>query len=186
VNPSPRTFSSRHLDRQRIRHARADGYGRHRHLYLHDTVRALASSLAATRPDGVTWLDYGCGKGGFIDEIRALGLFASITGYDPAISTFRARPSGTYDLVTCLDVIDTVEAKYLDAVLRDVAALTACLAVFDCLTRPKAESPLQPHAPFYWTHLVRQHMDVVETRVEFPGMQDFERAVIVAAPRKAT
>jgi hypothetical protein len=182
MNP-PRTFSSGHLDRHRARHTSADGYGRHRHLYLYDTVRALARSLADTHPQGVTWLDYGCGKGGFIEEIRPLGLFASITGHDPAVTTFRARPSGTYDLVTCLDVIDIVEPKYLDAVLRDVAAFTAGLAVFDCLTRPRPDSPLRPHAPFYWTHLVQQHMDVVKTQVEFPGMEGFERAVIVAAPR---
>ena len=173
VNHPPRTFSSGHLDQQRIRHARADGYGRHRHLYLHDTIRALAHSLTASRPDGVTWLDYGCGKGGFIGEIRPLGLFATITGYDPAVATVRTRPAATYDLATCLDVIDIVEAKYLDAVLRDVAAFTAGLAVFDCLTRPKAESTLQPHAPFYWTHPRRPAHGGGEDAGRVPGHAGF-------------
>ena len=133
----------------------------------------------------MSWLDYGCGKGGFIEQIRPLGLFAAITGYDPAVTAFRARPTGTYDLVTCLDVIDIAEPRYLDALLQDVAGFTAGLAIFDCLTRPKASSTLRPHPPFFWAAIVRRHMDVVETRVEFPDMQDFERAVIVAAPRKA-
>ena len=108
-------------------------------------------------------------------------MFTYTIGHDPAVTTFRARPSRTYDLVTCLDVIDIVEPKYLDAVPLDVATFTAGLAVFDCLTRPRPDSPLRPYAQFYWTHRIQQHMDVVKTQVEFPGMEGFERAVIVAA-----
>jgi hypothetical protein len=70
--------------------------------------------------------------------------------------------------------------------LEDVAALTGGLAVFDLLTMPKLTSRLTPHRPFYWTQLVRRHMDVVESTVEFPGMQDFERVLIVAAPQQTT
>lgn len=179
-----RTYSSAHIDRQRAAHAKAEGYGRHRHLYLHDTMRRLAARLRSARPAGeLTWLDYGCGKGGFIEEIRPLGLFTAITGYDPAVAAFRDRPRDRQNLVTCLDVLDIVEPRFLDAVLADVAGLTGGLTMFDVLTMPKATSRLTPHPPFYWTHLVRQHMDVVETTVEFPGMQDFERVIIVAVPR---
>jgi len=35
------THSSGHIRRQREAHARSDGYGRHQHLYLHDTMRRL-------------------------------------------------------------------------------------------------------------------------------------------------
>jgi len=176
----PDTFSSSHIRRQREAHAKADGYGRHRHLYLHDTMRRLARQLQAT-----SWLDYGCGKGGFIEQIRPLGLFGTIVGYDPAVDAFAARPEGRFDLVTCLHVLDAVEPRFVDAVLADVVSLTGGLAVFDLLTMPKASSTLRPHRPFYWTHLLRKHMDVVEDIVEFPGMPDLERVVIVAAPRPA-
>ena len=132
----------------------------------------------------MSWLDYGCGKGGFIEQIRPFGLFATITGYDPAVPSFQARPATPHHLVTCLDVLDKVEEAFLDAVLADIAALTSDLAVFDHLTLPKLGSGLRPHPPFYWTQLARRHMDVVETTMEFPGMQDFERAVIVAEPRR--
>jgi len=183
----PQTYSSAHIRRQREAHARADGYGRHRHIYLHDTMRRLAAQLRQTRPIGeLSWLDYGCGKGGFIEQIRPLALFTTIAGYDPAVPAFQARPDGRHDLVTCLDVLDKVETGFVDAVLTDVAAFTSGLAVFDHLTLPKLGSSLRPHPPYYWTQLVRRHMDVVETTTEFPGMQDFERAVIVAAPRGLT
>lgn len=184
MSDPPQTYSPAHLRRQRDSHARADGYGRHRHLYLHDRMRQLARDLSRTKPEGhLTWLDYGCGKGGFIEEIRPLALFAAIAGHDPAVEAFRARPEGRYDLVTCLDVIDVIEPGFLGAVLEDVAAFTGGLALFDCLTRPKPGATVKPHPPFYWSHLVRQHLDVVETKVEFPGMDGFERAVILATPR---
>jgi len=173
--PPFQTFSGSHIRRQREAHAKTDGYGRHRHLYLHDTLRRLAQQLNAR-----SWLDYGCGKGGFIEQIHPLDLFASIAGYDPAVEAFAARPEGRFDVVTCLDVIDIVEPRFLAALLDDVAAYTDGLAVFDVLTKPNR---LRPHAPFHWTGLVRQHMDVVESRVEFPRMQDLERVVIIAAPR---
>jgi Methyltransferase domain len=179
-------YTANHLRRQREAHVRVDGYGRHRHLYLHDLIRRLAQNLRAAKPRSpLTWLDYGCGKGGFIDQIRPLGLFDEIAGYDPAVDMFSARPtSGSYDVVSCLDVLDVVEARFITAVLVDVAAHTAGLALFDHLTRPKAGT-LKPHPPFYWAFLIGQHMAVGETNVEFPGMDGFERAVIIAAPRAA-
>jgi hypothetical protein len=80
-------------------------------------------------------------------------------------------------------VLDIVEARFLGNVLNDVAALTGRAAVFDCLTRPKPDGGLRPHPPFFWSYLVSQHMNVVETTTEFPGMEGFERVVIQAAPR---
>jgi len=184
VTQKPETYSTSHLRRQREVHARTDGYGRHRHLYLHDLMRYLAAVLRTAKPTGdLTWLDYGCGKGGFIEQIRPLALFDTITGHDPAVETFRARPDRPYDLVTCLDVLDVVEPGFQDAVVADVAVLAGGFAVFDCLTKPKLTATLRPHPPFYWAQKVRRHMDVTETRVEFPGMQDFERALIIAVPR---
>ncbi|MGH7153368.1 MAG: methyltransferase domain-containing protein [Acetobacteraceae bacterium] len=179
----PQTYSSGHLRRFREAH-RTDAYGRHRHLYLHDAMREIATSLRSAKPtEHLSWLDYGCGKGGFIDEVRPLGLFATIVGYDPAVEAFHARPDRRFDAVTCLDVLDIVEPRFLSNVLADVAALTDGVALFDCLCRPKPGTPLRPHPPFYWSHLVGQHMSVAETKVEFSGMDGFERAIIRAMPR---
>jgi Methyltransferase domain len=183
----PQTYSAAHVGRMREAHARADEYGRHRHLYLHDLMRQIAKNLSQTvQGDNLSWLDYGCGKGGFIEQIRPLDLFTTIRGYDPAVETFAARPEGRFDLVTCLDVLDVVEPQFLGNVINDVAALTGRIAVFNCLTRPNPSGGLHQHPPSYWSRLVGQHMPVVETRTEFPGMEGFERVVIQAAPRAFT
>lgn len=164
-------------------HRSVDGYGQHRHLYLHDTMRDISRKLRATKSGELpTWLDYGCGKGRFLKEMEPLKLFSAAVGYDPAVDAFHRKPAGTYDLVTCLDVLDMVEQKYIEAVLDDVARYTAGLAVFDCFCRPKASSSLKRHAPFYWSYLVGRRMRVLETKVEFPGMESFERAIITAVP----
>jgi hypothetical protein len=110
-------------------------------------------------------------------------LFGSATGYDPAVHEFRGRLAGPYDVVTCLDVLDIVEPRFLDAVLADIAGLTAGLAVIDCLTRPKPGGVLKPHPAFYWTLQIQRHMRVVETSREFPAPDGFERAVIIATSR---
>lgn len=179
-----KTYSDAHLRQQKDAHAREDGYGRHRHLYLHDTMRQIAAGLRQSgQTRDLTWLDYGCGKGGFIEEILPLGLFATIRGYDPALDAFASRPERRFDLVTCLDVLDVVEASLLSNVLNDIAALTGRLALFDCLTRPKFGSQLRPHPPFYWSYRVGQHMNVRETKTEFHGIEGFERIVIQASPR---
>ncbi len=179
----PQTFSAAHLRRQRDAHARADGYGRHRHLYLQDTFVRLARRLrdAAGRP-GIDWLDYGCGKGTFIDQIAPFGLFNRISGYDPAVEAFRSRPQRRHDLVTCLDVLDVVEPRFRAELLEELAALASGVVLLDCLTRPRPGGALQPHPPFYWSTLVRQHLKVLATRIEFAGMDGFERVLILAAP----
>jgi hypothetical protein len=176
------TYTRSHVERQQTAHARADGYGRHRHLYLHGTLQRVAQDLrsAAGGSGTLAWLDYGCGKGNFIGEVKSLALFDTMTGYDPAVHAYRQRPAGTFDAVTCLDVLDIVEPRFLDAVLDDIAQLTAGFAVIDCLTRPKPGGALRPHPPFFWAHLVKRHMNVVNTTVEFPGMTGFERVIITA------
>jgi 2-polyprenyl-3-methyl-5-hydroxy-6-metoxy-1,4-benzoquinol methylase len=133
-------------------------------------MRQLAVSLRERRLAAeLRWLDYGCGKGGFIEEISPLGLFSTITGYDPVVAAFQVRPQGRYDLVTCLHVLDVVETNFFDAVLADIAAFTGGIAVFDVLILPKPIDGLRPHKPFYWAEIVRRQMDVVEARVESPA-----------------
>ena len=67
-----------------MQHRTVDGYGRHRHDYLPPRIASLARSLATERPNGLHWLDYGCGKGTFLDEIRPLGLSRASPATIPA------------------------------------------------------------------------------------------------------
>lgn len=178
-----RTFSIRQIESHRAEHARADGYGRHRHLYLHDTMRRLCDGLGF-RIGGLSLLDYGCGKGGFLQEMQTLGLFAETAGYDPAVAEFRTHPDHTYNIVVCLDVLDMVEPRFLHPVLDDIAQLATDIVLFDVLTMPTG-GRLRPHPPFYWAMLIRERLKVVETRVEFASMAGFERAIILASPAQS-
>ena len=177
----PGTFSKDHLDKQRRAHASSDGYGRHHHYYLDEILRGV---IARAGGGELSWLDYGCGKGTFMERIRPLGLFGEITGFDPAVADFATRPTGQRDVVTCLDVLDTVEPQYREPVLREIAGLTRHFAVFDCVTRPKRGGRLPRLAPGFWTKFVGRVLDVVEERVEYAGMEGLERVVLVTAPRR--
>ncbi len=179
---APGTFSPDHLETQRRAHALSDGYGRHHHYYLDAVMRDVAARAGSGGE--VTWLDYGCGKGTFMERVQPMGLFGAIAGYDPAVSQFAQRPVGQSDVVTCLDVLDTVEPQYREAVLRDIAGLARQFAVFDCLTRPKRGGRLQRLAPGFWAKYVGRVLDVIEQRVEYAGMEGLERVVLVAAPRR--
>ena len=179
---APGTFSPDHLEAQRRAHAVSDGYGRHHHYYLDTVMRDVAARAGDSGE--VSWLDYGCGKGTFMERVRPLGLFGAIAGYDPAVSEFAERPAGQSDVVTCLDVLDTVEPEYREAVLRDIAGLTRRFAVFDCLTRPKRGGRLQRLAPSFWAKFVGRVLDVVEQRVEYASMEGLERVVLITAPRR--
>ncbi len=180
----PQLYSTAHLRRQRDSHAQTDGYGRHRHVYLQDRIQRLVRDLRAqTATTGLAWLDYGCGKGTFIEQIQPLGLFSTAAGYDPAVDEYQQQPEGRFDLVTCLDVLDIAEPRFVPAILSAIAALTDRAALFDCLTRPKPGATMRPHPPYHWTNLVGQVMTVLDTVIEFPGLEGFERVLILAAPQ---
>jgi 2-polyprenyl-3-methyl-5-hydroxy-6-metoxy-1,4-benzoquinol methylase len=178
-----RTFTSEHQRHLQRNHAESEDYGTHRHLYLHDTMRGLASEFMAAEQRAPSLFDYGCGKGRFIEEMRRLDVFGEISGYDPGFAAFAAAPDGRYDIVTCLDVLDAAEQRFRDDVIADVARLTAHRAVFDCLTKPLPKSGFAPHPPFHWMSLVAKSMAVVKTEIHFRGLDGFERAVIVARPQ---
>lgn len=79
-------------------------------------------------------LDYGTGKGALVQRLRAeLPATVQVHGYDPAISAYAAKPHGSVDILTCLDVLEHIEMSSIDAVLRDIHALTRefCYLVID-------------------------------------------------------
>ena len=178
---APQTFSPAHLRRLRSQHATSDEYGRHRHLYLHDMMRALAADFAAAEGHRASLLDYGCGKGRFLEELRALDVFGDIDGYDPAVGSFNTRPQTHYDFVTCCDVLDASE-RFVDAVIQDIAQIAKHTAIFDCLTKPAPKSGFAPHPPYYWIERVAKQMQIVKTEMQFLGLAGHERAVIIAKP----
>src|SRR5438045_9130959 len=66
-----------------------------------------------------TLLDYGCGKGTLKSALQGLCPDLDIREYDPAMPGKTAMPKPA-DAVVCLDVLEHIEPKFLDAVLRHI------------------------------------------------------------------
>lgn len=182
------TTSDSHLQRHRDHHVSHPEFGTHRHPYLHDTMRQLAASLSGNEAPSL--LDYGCGKGVFLREMARLTLFRYIRGYDPAMPAFQARPAQTYDMVTCLDVLDQLEDGYVEPAIRDVAQFTGRFAVFSLITRQSAEfEHLHPRSGPAWREIVERHLAVSDMTIrpstpeEIAQGASLERVILTAEPR---
>jgi len=76
------------------------------------------------RPFLNTALDYGCGKGTLAEAFPSL----TWSEYDPGIPGKDTVPEGTFDLVTCTDVLEHVEPHLIEGVLTQLAEKTkTCL-----------------------------------------------------------
>jgi 2-polyprenyl-3-methyl-5-hydroxy-6-metoxy-1,4-benzoquinol methylase len=186
-----RTYSEAWLRRHRETHASHALFGTHRHPYLLDKVRQLALSLAGPGGERPSLLDYGCGKGVFLREMGRTGLFRYVRGFDPAIEAFKARPAQQYDLVVCLDVLDQLEAEFVEPVIRDVAQFTGRTALLDVITvQTPALAHLDPRSAETWREIIRRHMQVAEMTVRQSTPEELqqgacpERTIILATPSR--
>lgn len=110
-------------------------------------------------------LDYGTGKGRLVARLRReLPEAVTVLGYDPAIEAFSRRIEQPVDILTCLDVLEHIEMDSIDAVLREIAALTRrfCYLVIDLQPAQKtladgrnAHILLAP--PDWWVARLSQH-----------------------------
>jgi len=89
-----------------------------------------------------TVLDYGCGKGHFISYIKEKFPDVNIVGYDIANPIYSENPSGQFDLVVCLDVMEHIEFGLLSDVLTDIKNKTSNIFVTTIANYPaKAQLP---------------------------------------------
>lgn len=118
-----------------------------RALHLADPAfgnRATGSGVAARLPHALkrmheygvcsSVLDYGTGKGLLVERLReTLPREILLDGYDPAVERWSDHPKQSYDIVTCLDVLEHVEIESIDAALKDIVSLTKgfCYVVVD-------------------------------------------------------
>ena len=79
-------------------------------------------------------LDYGTGKGRLVKHLRSkLPNNILVNGFDPAVDRWLQKPSHSFDILTCLDVLEHVEPESIDAVFSDIKALTNnfCFLIID-------------------------------------------------------
>jgi len=107
-----KTISNEYKQLNKKLHKSISGYGKiaesktRKPLHVIKTVRA--GSL----------LDYGCGKGKLVEVLRKELPEIHYAEYDPAIEEKEIVPSGSFDLVTCTDVLEHIEPEYLHNVLH--------------------------------------------------------------------
>ena len=70
--------------------------------------RPMAKMLKASMFDNKRILDYGCGKGFDVEQLKSLGF--DITGYEPfASDKYLQVPSGKFDIITNNYVLNVIE-----------------------------------------------------------------------------
>jgi hypothetical protein len=87
----------------------------------------------AKRYDVQSILDYGAGQGRLGIALRKAGFVAR--DYDPAIPGWDGRPSFS-DMVNCTDVLEHVEPRKLDTVLKHIRILARKVVFIVVATRP--------------------------------------------------
>jgi len=109
-------ISPSYLAEQVILHASPRGYGG-RGAKWAEMVRHLMTKYRVS-----SVLDYGCGQGTLVAELRRKARGVRFSEYDPAIPSKAQLPSFA-DLVVCTDVLEHIEHDKLDAVLAHVRLL---------------------------------------------------------------
>ena len=128
-------------------------------------LRFIRPEIQLLRP--ATVLDYGCGQSKLIDLLE-LGYPASLVRYDPAIPAIAQKPSGLFDLLINVDVLEHIEETDLDAVLSEMRGFCHdALIIID--TRPakkllsdgrNAHVTIRPHD--WWRERLSRHFSHLE------------------------
>lgn len=132
--------------------------------------------------DARTLLDYGCGKGELArvleHTIHSRGLF--LCEYDPGIQGKDTRPSGSYDLLVCLDVMEHIEPDHLNEVMEHFKDLIGKFGFFVISNRyAKAVLPDGRNAhlivenPAWWESVFKTYFTRVEVKYNAPRSETY-------------
>lgn len=84
-------------------------------------------------------LDYGCGKGHFLEHLKNKYGHLKVEGYDVANPEYSKLNVGQYDLVTCFDVLEHVEFNAMGAVLSEIYEKTSRWFICSIANYPAAK-----------------------------------------------
>jgi hypothetical protein len=132
--PRSSLISVPYLETQRELHAAPRGYGGKGDKWA-DAVVAVA-----TERECFSILDYGCGQGTLMRELRGRDLAnRRLAEYDPAIPGKDGLPSFA-DLVVCTDVLEHIEPDRLSSVLAHLKSLARRAVFVVIATRPASKT----------------------------------------------
>lgn len=99
-------------------------------------------------------LDYGCGAGKTFDSLKPE---IEITNYDPWIPEFSKFPSGKFDIVTCVAVLNNVDQQFMDDVLTNLKEFTRGPVLINISIRPD-NTPVE-----FYMESIKKHFKVIRT-----------------------
>lgn len=107
-------------------------------------------------------LDYGCGRSTLV-EILAGDLGARFVRYDPAIPDYSAPPSGAFDLLINVDVLEHIPEPMIDGILAEMRSHAEnAIIIIDTKAASQilpngenAHCTLRPHA--WWRAKLLEH-----------------------------
>ena len=85
---------------------------------------ALISTAASYTINNV--LDFGTGQGGLITSMKKEVELKNIkfVGYDPAVKAYQSKPTSSFDIVTCIDVLEHISREDIMNILQDINSHT--------------------------------------------------------------
>jgi 2-polyprenyl-3-methyl-5-hydroxy-6-metoxy-1,4-benzoquinol methylase len=124
-------------------------------------------------------LDYGCGKGHFIEYAQANLLNVRVEGFDVASDKYAKLPNIKFDMVVCLDVMEHVEYGALSHVLNEIRKRTGRIFICSVANYP-AKKMLSDgrnahvtQLPFaYWFNLFSGFFKVMKFQITGEGDQE--------------
>ncbi len=114
-------------------------------------------------------LDFGCGKGNFINYAKENLPGVKVEGFDVASEKYSILPNDEFDMVVCLDVMEHVEFGSLSHVLSEIRQRTGKLFICSVANYPanrKLSDGRNAHVtqlPFaYWFSLLSGFFKVLK------------------------
>ena len=100
-----------------------------------EAVRGMAKKYSTKRI-----LNYGAGAGVFTKAISRMNV--DVVEYDPAVNGKKKKPKEQFDFVVCLDVLEHIEEKYIEAVLDELKWYIKKAGFFTICLKPAVKHTL--------------------------------------------
>ncbi len=102
--------------------ARWGGNSTYHFSFLNKPTFSLDSIVESIKPSSI--LDYGCGKGLALNQLKLKFPNIDMVNYDPFVSSHSVLPDKPCDLVICYNVLQIVELKFLDQIIEQIHSLS--------------------------------------------------------------
>jgi len=130
-------------------------------------------------------LDYGCGKGHILADLKDAYPKTICEGYDPAVPMFNKKVFNTYECVFSNDVLEHIEPNFLDSVLSHINELSnkyIWLRIDTIPARKKLNDGRNAHlileSPEWWMEKFSKFIDGEIVYNELTNKGKFDVAII--------